>query len=154
MSGKYKVGKGKPPKHSQYKKGQSGNLKGRPKGSRNVHTVLEEIWNGKITVRENGQARRMSFREVFIMKLADKAINGSVNDQLKFLKAMKDYAPELVEHVEKDMNMTITYVLPDGKTADDYHHDVIRTPALGSGPPPTEGIDPVDDDHDDDSWLN
>lgn len=154
MSRKYKVGKGKPPKHSQYKKGQSGNLKGRPKGSRNVHTVLEEIWNGKITVHENGQARRMSFREVFIMKLADKAINGSVNDQLKFLKAMKDYAPELVEHVEKEMQIRVQYVLPDGKTMDDYQDDSVHTPALDSGPPSTEGKDPVDDDPDDDSWLN
>ena len=39
--GAYDVGYGKPPQHTQFKKGCSGNIKGRPRGSRNASTLLE-----------------------------------------------------------------------------------------------------------------
>jgi hypothetical protein len=37
-----KVGYGRPPKHSQFAPGRSGNLNGRPKGSKNMTTLLQE----------------------------------------------------------------------------------------------------------------
>jgi hypothetical protein len=43
----YEVGNCRPPKHSQFKKGASGNLKGRPKGSINLRTRITSyagIW--------------------------------------------------------------------------------------------------------------
>lgn len=154
MSRNYKVGKGKPPKNSQFKKGRSGNPKGRPKNSKNVHTVLNDIWNGKVTVRENGKTRRVSFSEAFVRKLADKAINGSVNDQFKFLKALEEYAPKLVEAAVKDLAVTVSYVLPEGVSADQYRNSdgsgTDRHPISPSEP----RNNPVDGEIDDDSWLN
>ena len=35
----YAVGWGKPPRHTRFKKGQSGNPKGRPPGSKNMNTL-------------------------------------------------------------------------------------------------------------------
>jgi Family of unknown function (DUF5681) len=36
----YKVGYGRPPEHSRFKRGQSGNPRGRPRKHRNFRTVL------------------------------------------------------------------------------------------------------------------
>lgn len=46
------IGKGEPPKMHQFKPGQSGNPKGRPKGSKNVHHILSKILGEKITVTD------------------------------------------------------------------------------------------------------
>ena len=44
----YTVGKGKPPQHTRFQKGQSGNPKGHRQGSRNVATLLEQALNERV----------------------------------------------------------------------------------------------------------
>jgi hypothetical protein len=48
----YVVGYGKPPVHTRFKKGQSGNPNGRHKGSKNFSTTLEETLQEKVVIRE------------------------------------------------------------------------------------------------------
>jgi hypothetical protein len=72
----YDVGYGKPPKAAQFKKGQSGNLRGRPKGSLNVATALERELNQRVTVKENGQSRTITKFEAAIKQLVNKAASG------------------------------------------------------------------------------
>jgi hypothetical protein len=68
------VGYGRPPKATQFKKGQSGNPKGRPKGSRPVGAVLQEILGQRISVTENGRTRRLPALEVMLRRLANDAM--------------------------------------------------------------------------------
>jgi hypothetical protein len=68
------VGYGRPPKATQFKKGQSGNPKGRPKGSRPVGAVLQEILGQRIAVTENGRTRRLPALEVMLRRLANDAM--------------------------------------------------------------------------------
>ena len=66
----------KPPASGQFKKGQSGNPRGRPKGSRNLKTDLAAISQRAISVRENGKTRRMSQQRAMLLSAYNKAING------------------------------------------------------------------------------
>lgn len=58
MTDEYEVGYRKPPRHTRFRKGQSGNPKGRPKGAKNLKTELEEELQEKIVVREGRPERR------------------------------------------------------------------------------------------------
>ncbi|SPF75718.1 hypothetical protein ALP8811_00712 [Aliiroseovarius pelagivivens] len=74
----YEIGYGKPPKSTRFKKGQSGNAKGRPKGSRNFATDLDEVLKAKMTVNENGKPRKVSAQQAALMRLREKALNGEI----------------------------------------------------------------------------
>jgi hypothetical protein len=74
----YKVGYGKPPKAKQFKRGRSGNPKGRPKGSRNLATDLAAELGEQITVREEGRSRRISKQRALIKSLMARALQGDV----------------------------------------------------------------------------
>jgi hypothetical protein len=74
--GGYEVGYGKPPKTHQYKPGQSGNLKGRTKGARNLKTDLAEELAETLTIRENGKTLKISKRRAMIKSTMAKALKG------------------------------------------------------------------------------
>ena len=74
----YEVGYGKPPVKSRFKPKQSGNPKGRPKGSRNMSTILQQQLDAKVPVIENGRRRRITKREVVASKLIEKAMKADV----------------------------------------------------------------------------
>ena len=73
---KYQIGYGKPPEHSRFKEGESGNSKGRPKGAKNTYTLLNEILSQKITVAENGKPLKISKRVAMLTQLINKGVKG------------------------------------------------------------------------------
>lgn len=72
----YPVGYKKPPRHTQFKRGISGNAKGRPKGAKNFATVLEHELSARIVVTENGKRKRISKREAIAKQTVNKAAAG------------------------------------------------------------------------------
>jgi len=71
-----KVGYRRPPPGRQFKPGQSGNPKGRPKGSRNFATAIAAELDAPIIATENGKRRTISKRQAVAKQLVNKAVAG------------------------------------------------------------------------------
>ena len=69
MATDYEVGYKKPPKQSQFKQGQSGNPRGRPKGTKNLKTDLLEELGEQILVREGSRTRKISKQRAMLKNL-------------------------------------------------------------------------------------
>jgi hypothetical protein len=72
----YEVGYGKPPKSGAFKKGRSGNPKGRPKGAKNFQSEVNTILRSKVTVTFAGKPKSVSVVEAALMRLREKALKG------------------------------------------------------------------------------
>ena len=83
-------GYGKPPKHSQFKKGTSGNKNGRPKGSKNLLTLFRKQMNQRVVISENGRRRTITIAEAILKQLANKAATGDQKAIQAIMKLSKE----------------------------------------------------------------
>lgn len=75
----YEVGYGKPSKSTQFKPGQSGNPKGRTKGSRNgIYTYIQRELNSSITLTDGSKITK---EQGFARQLTNKALRGDIQSQ-------------------------------------------------------------------------
>ena len=90
----YAVGKGKPPRETRFKKGQSGNPNGRPKGAKNFTTELAEILTAPVSITENGRSRKVTSRMATLMRLRKKALEGDGRAMDRFIELSIRHAIE------------------------------------------------------------
>lgn len=91
------VGYGKPPRKSRWTKGQSGNPRGRARGSRNLFTILKDEAARVIEIKENGERKKMTKLEVVVRAQLNKAMQGdptAFRQLLPLLIGDDDKAPE------------------------------------------------------------
>jgi len=95
----------RPPKAMQFKAGLSGNPRGRPKGSRNLKTDLTKLLKKRITVREDGDVRRLSRQEAMLLGLFSKAVRGDVKATNSILAMCMKFDPP---HEMRDKPKTVS----------------------------------------------
>lgn len=91
------VGPAKPPRSSQFKPGQSGNPNGRPKGSKNLRSLLEQQLRRMVPHTVNGRLRRTSGYDLIVQGLRNDALRGDARAReliFKLLVADKDPSTE------------------------------------------------------------
>jgi hypothetical protein len=92
----YTVGYRRPPEATQFTTAKSGNPRGRPKGSRPVGAVLQDIMRQKVVVTEGGKTRKLSALEVMLRRLANDAMR-SDQRAIKLLLSLVDRYAESAE---------------------------------------------------------
>jgi uncharacterized protein DUF5681 len=84
------TGYGKPPEATRFKKGASGNPKGRPKGSLNVATVFIKALREKVVINENGQRKTVTKLEAALKQMVNKAASGEIRALRELLALARD----------------------------------------------------------------
>src|SRR5712672_4705212 len=87
----HEVGYGKPPRHTRFAKGQSGNPRGRPPGAKNLRTLLSEALNETVIVTENGGRRKVTKRQAIITQL----VNRSATADFRAIKILLDLVGDI-----------------------------------------------------------
>jgi hypothetical protein len=101
----YQVGYRKPPTHSQFKPGQSGNPKGRPKGAKGLNTMVREILGGKVAVRTATGTRHITKIEAVLQKTIERAMKGDARAQVELMKLWKSAVPDEPLPASADSNI-------------------------------------------------
>lgn len=112
MTEENKVGYKNPPIETRFKSGQSGNPKGRPRGSLNISTIVEREGSTKVNIKEGNKQIKLSKREVIIKSLFNKAMSGDKNalklcielmKELDFNNEMKGLNTEEISKADKEI---------------------------------------------------
>jgi hypothetical protein len=94
--GDYEVGYGRPPCHTRFVKGQSGNPRGRPPGAKNLSTLLSEALNETVIVTENGGRRKVTKRQAIVTQL----VNRSATADFRAIKILLEIVRDIERQTE------------------------------------------------------
>jgi hypothetical protein len=82
----YAVGYGKPPSASRFRPGQSGNVRGRPKGRKNLKTLIKQAMTAMITVQEGSSGRHVTKLEGVVLRQLQNALKGNDRSAMAVIK--------------------------------------------------------------------
>jgi len=74
----YEVGFGKPPRRTQFKKGRSGNPKGRPRKKPDLYSELTKVLREKVTIVVDGQQEKVTVQQALLRRQRDQALRGEL----------------------------------------------------------------------------
>ena len=107
------VGYGRPPREHQWKKGQSGNPKGRRKGSKNEATLWQENLQRKIPIRIGGRLQQITVLDAIVRRMIEDALKGNQKSAAFVLNrwiALQSSGPQQHELSEDDRAVLEAYI--------------------------------------------
>ena len=108
----YEVGYKRPPKEHQFKKGVSGNPKGRPKNNATfAENILDEMQE-KIIVKESGKQKKITKKQALAKKLVAEALNGK-NSAIKLLLPILASETKLAKEVDEELTLNDAQIIED-----------------------------------------
>lgn len=115
MTDSYEVGYGKPPKGSQFKKGQSGNPLGRPRAPSSIASLVYEMGNQVETlIKKNGKKYEITRRQALVDQLYLRAIQGDAR-AIAIIDKLEQRHLDSVNK-EEDEEIEVTLVFDEEKT--------------------------------------
>lgn len=85
----YEIGYRRPPASGKFKKGASGNPRGRPKGSRNFLTLLEKELDQTVVVNENGKKKKLTRLQAMVKRMVNGALQGDQKSLLTLIEILR-----------------------------------------------------------------
>ena len=104
----YAIGYGKPPVHSRFKRGQSGNPRGRPKAAHSLRTFVSDILLEKVPIRANGQDRKITRLEALLLKQVELAGKGNPRALEKLIHLFMTLVPDEAEKTKAPTTAELT----------------------------------------------
>lgn len=94
------VGYKRPPVWTRYKKGQSGNPKGRPKKDETFRAIAERELQKQIMIKEGGRVRRVTLKVAIVKRCLAEAASGKIRNLEFITKLLNQTAPV---HVQEEL---------------------------------------------------
>lgn len=118
----YEVGYGKPPRHTRFRKGQSGNPAGKKLLREGPGQIWQRLLQETVTVTENGRKRTMTKLELVLSQLINKAASGSEKNFKLFMEMMTRFPPEaVIMRLDRDDQEFLNQVVAAAKALDDEY---------------------------------
>lgn len=121
--GDYEVGYRKPPRHSRFAKGQSGNPRGRPPGAKSFTTLLDEALAEQVLVADNGGRHKVSKRRAIVTQL----VNRAATADFRALKILLDFVRDTERQTEPISPQTAPFSEADEKVLEQLRARFSRT---------------------------
>ena len=136
----YSVGFMKPPRHTQFKPGQSGNPHGRPKKTDTIADVLRKELNSRITVVKDGKRRRLPMLRAIIKQNLNLAAKGDSAAFGNLLKALKAHRPDGGDNLLA-LTQEFRAIHAQHEASDQERHKVLGTDEAKRETEEQQGID-------------
>ena len=146
----YEVGFCKTPKHSRFKKGQSGNPKGRAKGHNNFKTDLLDTLKTPVQLKENGKAKAVSTQKAALMRLREKALSGDGRSLDRLLDLARIHNDEDLAAAAREALAPSDQALVDRYLERQLRREPKRQAVDDSAPADNQE---AEEEEDDDAWL-